>query len=136
MRPRVLFRNFHPGRLTRWIAPALITTALGCREEAGHPPLRIPGAGVFPGSGGTEHTCGVTTDDRVYCWGFGLLGNGSTYSQRLAPVAVAGTLRFRQVRQAGRRHHHRSPEAGSGLWRAPLPAGERGRIPQLRRHHV
>jgi alpha-tubulin suppressor-like RCC1 family protein len=50
-------------------------------------------------SAGGVHTCGVTTDDRAYCWGgnhFGQLGNlGGGASPR--PVAVAGGLRFREV---------------------------------------
>jgi alpha-tubulin suppressor-like RCC1 family protein len=54
-------------------------------------------------SAGPQHTCGVTTDDRVYCWGdnfFGQLGNGSLTEvgyPELSPVAVMGTLRFREV---------------------------------------
>jgi alpha-tubulin suppressor-like RCC1 family protein len=50
-------------------------------------------------SAGRFHTCGVTTDDRAYCWGynqFGELGDGTT-TTRLTPVPVAGTRRFRQV---------------------------------------
>jgi alpha-tubulin suppressor-like RCC1 family protein len=50
-------------------------------------------------SAGYWHTCGVTTDDRAYCWGVGFsgeLGDG-TNTQRLSPVPVAGGLRFRQV---------------------------------------
>jgi alpha-tubulin suppressor-like RCC1 family protein len=45
-------------------------------------------------SGGISHTCGVTTDDRAYCWGqnmVGQLGDGTTVN-RLAPVAVAGPM--------------------------------------------
>lgn len=56
-------------------------------------------------SAGDAHTCGVTTDDRVYCWGSnanGQLGDGSTMS-RPQPVLVAGGLRFRQV-EAGSYH--------------------------------
>jgi alpha-tubulin suppressor-like RCC1 family protein len=50
-------------------------------------------------SAGGSHTCGVTTDDRAYCWGDnrgGQLGDG-TFARRLRPVAVVGGLRFRQV---------------------------------------
>ncbi len=55
---------------------------------------------------GTIHTCGVSTDNRAYCWGdneFGLLGDGTT-TTRLTPVAVSGGLRFRQV-SAGENFH-------------------------------
>lgn len=50
-------------------------------------------------SAGDAHTCGVTADDRAYCWGindFGQLGDGTT-TERLRPVPVAGGHRFRQV---------------------------------------
>ena len=50
-------------------------------------------------SAGHEHTCGVTPENRAYCWGRndqGELGDGTT-TDRLSPVAVAGGLRFRQV---------------------------------------
>jgi len=56
-------------------------------------------------SAGDYHTCGVTSDNRVFCWGsnaYGQLGDGTT-TRHLAPVAVAGTLRFRQV-SAGSDH--------------------------------
>src|SRR2546423_6901788 len=50
-------------------------------------------------SAGHDHTCGVTTDNRAYCWGDnseGQLGDGTT-TGRLTPKAVAGGLRFRQI---------------------------------------
>lgn len=50
-----------------------------------------------------HHTCGVTTDDRAYCWGdnlFGEIGDGTRGTPRLAPVPVSGGLRFRQVSAA------------------------------------
>jgi alpha-tubulin suppressor-like RCC1 family protein len=50
-------------------------------------------------------TCGITTDDRAYCWGgnaSGQLGDG-TQIMRLRPVAVAGGHHFDQVR-AGNAH--------------------------------
>ncbi len=43
-----------------------------------------------------RHSCGVTTDDAGYCWGFneeGQLGDGSTVD-RLAPVPVSGGHAF------------------------------------------
>jgi alpha-tubulin suppressor-like RCC1 family protein len=49
------------------------------------------------------HTCGVTTDDRVYCWGgnlWGQLGDGTT-TNRSRPVAVLGGLHFRYVSAGG-----------------------------------
>jgi alpha-tubulin suppressor-like RCC1 family protein len=46
------------------------------------------------------HTCGVTTEDRAYCWGtnfYGQLGDGTTVYRRRTPVPVVGTLLFREV---------------------------------------
>lgn len=48
---------------------------------------------------GAYYSCGVTKDDRAYCWGensYGQLGNG-TLQLRAVPTAVAGGIRFRQV---------------------------------------
>jgi len=102
--------------LARRCAPALavlLIAALGCREDAGSPtapeaapPLTASAThalAFYQVSGGDRHTCGVTTDNRAYCWGFaafGQLGDGTT-TQRLTPVAVAGTLRFRHVSAGG-----------------------------------
>lgn len=52
---------------------------------------------------GSGATCGVTGDNRAYCWGgnfVGNLGDGTT-TNRLTPVAVAGAHRFRQVSTGG-----------------------------------
>jgi len=63
-------------------------------------PVAVAGGLLFQGvAAGHRHTCGVTTDNRAYCWGFnrdGRLGDGTTV-RRLTPVRVAGGLRFRQV---------------------------------------
>jgi alpha-tubulin suppressor-like RCC1 family protein len=67
-------------------------------------PVAVAGGLLFQGvTAGRQHTCGVTTDNRAYCWGFnrdGRLGDGTTV-RRLTPVRVAGGLRFRQVNTTG-----------------------------------
>ena len=50
-------------------------------------------------SAGTDHTCGITTADIAYCWGFndyGRLGDGTSV-QREAPVPVSGGLTFAAI---------------------------------------
>jgi alpha-tubulin suppressor-like RCC1 family protein len=63
-------------------------------------PTPVAGGLVFRQlSAGGQHTCGVTTDDRVYCWGSneaGQLGDG-TRTTRRTPVAVGGGRRFLYV---------------------------------------
>ena len=87
---------------------ALLALTLGCREDAKSPtaPDFPPAAAITASalvfsqvSAGTHHSCGVTSDDRAYCWGRnsdGQLGDGTT-TRRVVPVPVAGTLRFRQI---------------------------------------
>ncbi len=82
----------------------------GCGEEPTSPVADgLPSAAVQATgqltfrqlSSGSSHTCGVTTENRAYCWGAngsGELGNGSTGSMVTEPVAVAGGLRFLEVR--------------------------------------
>jgi alpha-tubulin suppressor-like RCC1 family protein len=63
-------------------------------------PVAVVGGLLFQGvTAGHQHTCGVTTDNRAYCWGFnrdGRLGDGTTV-RRVRPVRVLGGLRFRQL---------------------------------------
>jgi alpha-tubulin suppressor-like RCC1 family protein len=39
-----------------------------------------------------DHTCGMTTTGRAYCWGLGITGELGTggYAHSLVPVRVAG----------------------------------------------
>jgi alpha-tubulin suppressor-like RCC1 family protein len=114
----VLYRRCRPwwltGRLLRLPAVALVAT-LGCREGAEAPtgPVAVPASGTPAAaaptfasiSAGGNHSCGLTSVGRAYCWGRNLegqLGDGTT-SDRLRPVAVAGGLRFLQI-NAGAEH--------------------------------
>jgi alpha-tubulin suppressor-like RCC1 family protein len=83
---------------------------LGCREDAESPagPESGPASALVAAGGtlafrqitpGRIHTCGVTTDDLVYCWGdnqYGQLGDGTTIDH-ITPAAVARGLFFRQI---------------------------------------
>jgi alpha-tubulin suppressor-like RCC1 family protein len=92
-------------------------------------------------SAGFHHTCGLSTDKRIYCWGNnddGELGDGTT-RPRLRPVPVASGLSFRQVR-AGFHHtcglttdkraycwgRNTSGELGTGRGRALRPTAVAG----------
>jgi len=119
-------RGVRGPRLARRLAPlltqGLVVAVLGCREDAASPtgPEPTPALDVTPagvlsfrqvsaGSGlsGDVHACGVTTDDRAYCWGanlWGQLGIGTSTGPEdcgnpcsTRPVAVLGGLRFRHV---------------------------------------
>jgi alpha-tubulin suppressor-like RCC1 family protein len=103
----------HIGRtLAPILATGLLIAALGCREDAESPTAPGPAPELaasatqalafYQVSASASHSCGVTTDNRAYCWGSGYLGNGTT-NRSTAPVAVATTLRFRQV-SAARSH--------------------------------
>jgi alpha-tubulin suppressor-like RCC1 family protein len=57
-------------------------------------------------SAGVKHTCGVTAEGAVYCWGNnsdGQLGDGTT-NARLGPVLVAGVGRILAAVSAGGGH--------------------------------
>ena len=68
-------------------------------------PVQVVGSGTAPLlftalSAGGVHTCGVTADNAVYCWGLGPLGD-STTTESHAPLHVTGSgtapLRFTAV---------------------------------------
>jgi alpha-tubulin suppressor-like RCC1 family protein len=57
-------------------------------------------------SAGVRHTCGVTTDARVFCWGAGTegqIGDGRLVD-RYVPKAVAGSISFGRVNAGGVNH--------------------------------
>jgi alpha-tubulin suppressor-like RCC1 family protein len=102
-------------RLAPVLVPAVVVAALSCREDAESPtaPELAPSLKTTQAqalsfrqvSTGANYTCGVTPDNRAYCWGANRLGNlgDGTTTDRLTPVAVVGGLRFRQV-SAGNFH--------------------------------
>jgi len=51
--------------------------------------LRFSGVSTGPG---LAHTCGITTENRIYCWGYNILGQlgDGTLTNRSTPVKVVG----------------------------------------------
>jgi alpha-tubulin suppressor-like RCC1 family protein len=84
----------------------------GCKDEIQEPtapqPAEAPSLAVAAAplsflqvTAGDNHACGVTTDNRAYCWGSGILGNGSVSEDQATPTRVTGTLLFRQISAGG-----------------------------------
>ena len=74
------------------LRPSSNTSPRACSASCA---LDTNGCTKFPISR-TGHSCGVTTDNRAYCWGSnhsGRLGDGS-FENRLSPSPVAGGLSF------------------------------------------
>lgn len=73
--------------------------ALAASPSAGQQPVAPVGWRAL--SAGSDHTCGLTTDGRVFCWGaneYGQLGDGTRNSRWIpAPVAARAGLRFQSV---------------------------------------
>ena len=78
-------------------------TAGGLRVRA---PQRVAvPARVTAVSAGSQHSCALTTEGEMYCWGFGRfgqLGHGS-FSDSPRPVRVTTPKRFRAI-SAGATH--------------------------------
>jgi alpha-tubulin suppressor-like RCC1 family protein len=102
MRPLIVSQLMHP--VLRVVAPALAIAASACADAPLAPssetdPVMVEATAALAFrqvSAGAFGSCGVTSDDRAYCWGDGPLGNG-TQSSSTRPVAVSGGLRFLQV---------------------------------------
>jgi alpha-tubulin suppressor-like RCC1 family protein len=113
--------SIRPGRcLFGVLAPALVVAALACDEELSGPSDReqpvqpaFASASAAAGlafrqvSGGLQHSCGVTTENRAYCWGLnhvGQIGDSTAVASRRTPVQVAGGRHYIQV-DAGNQHN-------------------------------
>jgi alpha-tubulin suppressor-like RCC1 family protein len=115
---RPLTLPFHARRmLPLLLASVVLGAVLGCGEDVTAPSTGDPEPALALGvtaatalsfrrvSGGGQHTCGVTTENRAYCWGANWnaqLGDGTT-TNRTRPVPVSGGLQFIQV-SAGQDH--------------------------------
>jgi alpha-tubulin suppressor-like RCC1 family protein len=105
-------------RRTFRVLYALVLAAPSCRDDAGSPveptkpesQVSVAATLVFRQvSAGGIHSCGVTTDNLAYCWGYNVLGQlgvGTKYGPQLCledeacstrPVLVARSLVFRTV---------------------------------------
>ena len=85
---------------------SLLGLTLACREDAESPtaPDMSPALATTAStlvfaqvSAGRDHTCGVTSDSRLFCWGLngdGAVGDGTTIN-RLVPVRVIVRGRWR-----------------------------------------
>ncbi len=95
--------------LAPMLAAGLLITALGCRESAESPTGPEP-APTFAATSaqalslrqvtsGGSHSCGVTSDNRAYCWrnnsqgqlGIGTI-DGTPFTPHAAPEAVIGPM--------------------------------------------
>lgn len=100
--------------IRRLALSGFVILAIGCRDDTTSPVPTDPTPALATAatppltfnqlSAGRDHTCGVTTGNRLYCWGDNLdhqLGDGSTAYRQLRPVPVATSLVFRQVSAGG-----------------------------------
>lgn len=64
-------------------------------------PVSVNGGGTWKSvSAGSFSTCGIKTDDTLWCWGYntwGGVGDGTTTSPRTSPTAVSGGGSWKQV---------------------------------------
>lgn len=85
----------------------LTVAAVACGEGPSPVDPGVPGALRFSEiSAGYYHTCALTTDERVYCWGnngFGTLGDGTRVG-RAKPTRIFGTNTYSAV-DAGAGHN-------------------------------
>jgi alpha-tubulin suppressor-like RCC1 family protein len=136
------------------LAATVTIPLLGCQEDSIsptdpdlNPALAMAAAPSFREvSAGSGHSCGVTTTNQAYCWGwnvFGQVGNGSTRFEQTRPALVRGGLRFRQVSAGSYRTCGVTTEFlvycwgdGYGLTPSALPGGRRFRQVSVGEEHA
>ena len=120
----------------RWscVAGALILAFAVSRPAAAQAPAPSPAAAAAPRrvEAGSIHTCGVTTDDRAFCWGRNyhqILGDGTTNHRWTRPSAVVGGLQFNRI-NVGRSHTCAlTPANRAYCWGGEPPSASWGTAP-------
>jgi alpha-tubulin suppressor-like RCC1 family protein len=95
-----------------WACTALLTASAAC-GDGGTEPIENPLA-MTQVSSGMTHTCALSSEGGVYCWGKGAegqLGQG-TAADSNEPVRVAGAVRFQSI-SAGALHSCGLDDAGA-----------------------
>src|SRR5688572_4469000 len=118
------------GRAT--LAVALLSVACGGSGNSGSVPGGAGGAGGSGGTGGgvyqrgpdptittgVDHTCTVTPDGALYCWGtnaFGQVGDG-TFEHRSTPTRVGSDSDWVSVRSASEHTCARKTTGAAYCW--------------------
>lgn len=104
------------------VTPVCRNSRSGSVTYCSFAPIPVDGGLRFSSvSAGVDHTCGVSTDGAIYCWGKGDLGNASTDSSPV-PLRVAGSVRFRAV-TVGAQTCGLATEGSLYCWGSTYPTG-------------
>ena len=102
----------------------------GQSKEASMTPASVSGDHHFVAlASGQAHTCGLTAEGTVYCWGendFGQLGDGS-HSDSSVPKLVGGKVRYVSISAGGARTCGLTKEGSAYCWGASSE-GELGTV--------
>lgn len=93
------YRTLFPSVL---LAVGFLLCLSGCSDDPTAPELTDPRL-FLTASAGDHHTCGITVDGTLLCWGFNLFGQvgDGTNLNRQIPTQIGGTLRFNTVSAGG-----------------------------------
>lgn len=87
-------------------------------------PVRVAGGLRFTSlSVGASNVCAVTADNSAYCWGYGVLGNGSAEPSS-TPLPVSGDLRWKSLSVGGGHTCGLTTDGAAYCW----GNGQRGRF--------
>ena len=100
-------------------------------------PERVSGSQEFVSvsARGRDHSCGLTTDGSLYCWGwnyYGQIGDGTT-TDRLSPTPIAGGISFDRLSVGGLHTCGLTPDGTAYCW-GRNQAGQLGDSTTTTRH--